>query len=358
MLNPSVIQKINHQFDKLRGSFLITDEKGVVIYSNKFIEAKTGFSRNEIIGSKPGQKWGGNMTKEFYEELWDNLLIKKQVVVKDVKNKRKSGDFFQDRIHISPVFDKDFRIKYFIEVKPEFQTKKDAILYSNTFIRRWQENNLRLDPLGLDWIFSILNYGRHLENSMLRQFEAQGIILSDLLEQIFVLPMNELYQNRFYDYILVLKAQKNPADFRLLYEKYYNIIFTHIFKRVGENKDVTEDLTQEVFYRAFKGLNSFKFANSSYLSYLKKICHNVLVNYYRDNKFVTSYDKEIYYESKLELKLIWEFIKILPIYEQKLLILKYRQGLKIKEIAEIFCKTENAIKLRLSRIRKKLRQLF
>tara|TARA_B100000508_G_scaffold89892_1_gene70021 strand:- start:274 stop:861 length:588 start_codon:yes stop_codon:yes gene_type:complete len=160
----------------------------------------------------------------------------------------------------------------------------------------------------------------------------------------------------------IVASRKDRDEFAFLYEKYVDKIFNYFWYRVGHDRDVAEDLTQEVFVRAYKHLDKFQIRKTSYASYLLTIAHNVLVNYYRSPKPIsiesTGVDvpEEIWsdIETKDNLRSMWRAIQHLPSNERDMLYLKYQKGYKVKDIAKIVGKSENAVKLTLSRARKKL----
>lgn len=164
------------------------------------------------------------------------------------------------------------------------------------------------------------------------------------------------------DVILIKKAKKDKQKFEALYKKYINKIYNYFWYRVGHDQDVAEDLAQETFVRAYQALPQFRVTEKSYLSYLLAIAHNLLVNYYRSPKPIsietTGIDvpEEIWskLETKDNIRSMWRAIQQLSIKEQDILYLKYQKGYKVAEIAEIVGKSENAVKLILSRARKKL----
>ena len=161
---------------------------------------------------------------------------------------------------------------------------------------------------------------------------------------------------------LISKAKKDPKNFTEIYLKYYQNIFNYFYYALNFNKELAQDLTQEVFLKAFKNLKNYKFQGFSYLSYLQKIAHNLLVNYYKKQKTLPlqeenlqpiSISEKIIIESTLS-DLVDEIQRLKPNYRE-VILMKYQNGLKIKEIAQILNKSENAIKLILSRARKKLK---
>lgn len=165
------------------------------------------------------------------------------------------------------------------------------------------------------------------------------------------------------DIQLIENAKRDKEQFSFLYKKYFGKVYNYFWYRTGHNHDVSEDLTQETFVRAFNNLSEFQIKHASYFSYLLVIAHNLLVNYYRKPKeasFGSEADIPVEVwgdiEEKDDVKLLWQAIQQLNYVERDALFLKYRKGYKTKEIAEIMDKTENAVKLILSRTRKKLKE--
>jgi RNA polymerase sigma-70 factor, ECF subfamily len=164
---------------------------------------------------------------------------------------------------------------------------------------------------------------------------------------------------------LIIEAQKDPNTFQMLYDKYQNQVFNYFWYRVGHNKETAEDLMQETFLRAFKRLPFYEIRGYSYLTYLLTVAHNLLVNYYRQRvtedfdelKEVPVMVKEAL-DKALDAEGLWLNIHKLPPLDKEVLLLRYRRELSIKEIAQIVVKSENAVKLILSRARDKLKKYY
>ncbi len=167
------------------------------------------------------------------------------------------------------------------------------------------------------------------------------------------------------DAVLVVAAQSDSRKFSRLYIKYKEDIYKYVFYRVGHDKYVAEDIAQEVFYSAFKHLNSFRAGGASYLTYLRRIAHNRVVNYYRTKKLL-HLDETI--KSCLEAgngcdevatrDLSWYAMAKLSKTEKEIITMKYGEQLLVKEIADLLQRSDNAVKLHLSRARKKLRRFL
>ena len=168
------------------------------------------------------------------------------------------------------------------------------------------------------------------------------------------------------DIILIEKALKNKEDFGLIYAKYRGAVRGYLLKRVDRNEEVADDLTEETFLHALEGLSRFEPTGKSYLSYLLTIAHNILLNYYRTKKPVAldDYEKIIssgseeealeHIEIHQEAEAVLDAIHKLDHTGEEILSLRYEKGFSIKKIAKLIHKSPNAVKLALSRYRKKL----
>lgn len=163
---------------------------------------------------------------------------------------------------------------------------------------------------------------------------------------------------------LIAQAQENPKLFAKLYDKYHTEVYNYFWYRTNFSQEVAEDLMQETFFRAFRALPLYKIRQSTYLTYLLHIAHNLLVNYYRDNKNIAIEQIEripIEYTaqltSRVDMAIVFHDLQKIPPMQKEALLLKYREQRSVQEIAAIMNKSENAVKLLLSRGRKKIRKI-
>ncbi len=166
------------------------------------------------------------------------------------------------------------------------------------------------------------------------------------------------------DFLLVEKSQKDKSAFGLLYQKHAEKIRGYFLRRVGE-KEVADDLTQDVFLHAFAHIASYRHKGVPYLNYLFTIAHNALVNYYKKKKTVALDFADDIADAESEkavrardmrhdMQKVHSAAHSLAEGERQALFLKYWEEKRVKEIAYATHKTENAVKLALSRGRKKL----
>lgn len=166
------------------------------------------------------------------------------------------------------------------------------------------------------------------------------------------------------DLFLIERSQKDTSAFGPLYQKYAEKIRGYFLRRVG-TKEVADDLTQDVFLHAFEHITHYRQEGVPYLNYLFTIAHNTLVNYYKKKKTVALdcaddvSDKESERASRsremqFDMQQVRSAAQDLARGERDALFLRYWQEKRIKEIAYAMDKSENAVKLALSRGRKKL----
>lgn len=347
-------------FDILPGGLLITDTDSRVLYASRALERRTGFSVAEIIGKKPGELWGGQMGKTFYQSLWHTIGNQAKPFVGTMHNVRKNGSKNREQVYIAPLKDKRGVTRYFAEIHPEFSNEKSVSLFVQTFLNRAERFHEQGDALA--WIVQSL--GQQKDGSSVsvapQLFSGHLASLTEVFRECLITPAEQSLVRRFEDAPLILAAQEHPEAFSVLYEKYFQSVQSYFLRRLFGDQSLAEDLTQEVFVRAFHYLPSFRLANASYYTYLLHVCHSVLMNYYRkqrqspfsfSDERMAGMSDDASYEKKDDLR---SLLAPLGEKEQIIMLLKYQDGLRVKEIAQKIGKTENAIKLILSRSRKRL----
>jgi RNA polymerase sigma-70 factor (ECF subfamily) len=357
-------QELTQNFLELPGSFFITDANATILFANEAMQRKTGFSEAEMIGKKPNELWGGHMARNFYSSMWTTIRDAKEPFIGIAKNKKKNGISFEDTLHIAPITDQNGTIRFFVEMNPPVKTQAGLRNFQKELQQRWtSEEGSRL----LQWMVRKLacdNAKRAAEMQKLMQ-EHHHTDLVKFLEEICIKPTNQKFYSRNEDRDLVAFAQLSTQAFKRIYEKYKESILQYFLQRLDNEKQLAEDMTQETFLRAFKYLPSFQISNASYQTYLLRVAHNVLVNFYREKKtlrldampqweLVTDH----HYEEDMMKEWIWKSLDILTEIERQIIEMKYREDLSIREIAIFLSKSQNAVKLHLSRARKKLKNQF
>ncbi len=163
---------------------------------------------------------------------------------------------------------------------------------------------------------------------------------------------------------LLQRAKANPRAFEELYRLHRSSVFRYFWYRVNQNIDLADDLTQETFTKAFEHLSTYEERGSSYRSYLFTIAHNLLISYYRSKselpldaveRLADPNERDL--RQRIDLELLWRAAERLPRLDRLVLTLFYRSQKTIREIAQQLGKSDNAVKLLLSRSRVRLRSL-
>ncbi|HPD13779.1 MAG TPA: sigma-70 family RNA polymerase sigma factor [Planctomycetota bacterium] len=82
------------------------------------------------------------------------------------------------------------------------------------------------------------------------------------------------------DEVLVAQAQRGDrAAFGLLVERHQNALFNGLCRMVNQREDA-EDLAQEAFVKAFRGLGSFE-GRSSFYTWLYSIAYHLVISHRR-----------------------------------------------------------------------------
>lgn len=348
--------------DHLPGGLLITDTESRVLYASSALERRTGFSVAEIVGKKPGQLWGGKMKKKFYSTLWRTINTESQPFVGEVKNTRKNGAKNDEHIFIVPIRDSLGVPQFFAEVHPELSGRESELAFGKEFLDR--ASHMAQDRNFFAWVFQVLSKKKDgtVFAGVVPSWEAGFQNATSFLRESFIDPTDQKFLRRKEDALLVAAAQTDPEKFSGLYEKYAASVQEYFSRRLGGDRPLAEDLTQEVFARAFRYLPAFRMANASYYTYLLHVAHSVLVNYYRKREHPTVslfqhaelVDEHTPVAHPVEDRLE-ALLAELSLVERSVMLMKYHDGLKVKEIAKKIEKTENAVKLVLSRTRKKLK---
>ena len=158
--------------------------------------------------------------------------------------------------------------------------------------------------------------------------------------------------------VLALVGRATSGDieaFGDLYTLYLNPIYRYVFYHVRD-KMTAEDITEEVFIKAWKAIDSCKGKEQTFSSWLYRIAHNQMVDKLRSTQKrqavevrkqslpeTSDIEKEI--EARLEWEQTLEAISCLPKKQKQIIILKFVEGMDNREIERITGKSQNSIRV-------------
>lgn len=160
------------------------------------------------------------------------------------------------------------------------------------------------------------------------------------------------------------RAQGDPRAFSVLYERYYKEIYLFVFKRVGEESN-TDDIVSQVFVKCLANLNKYTFKGVPFSAWLYRIASNEVNLFYRQSKkrryvSLDSSGVERLNEEEipsLDPYLLTSVINKLKEKEVALLELRYFEKNSIKEVALVLGMSESNVKVSIFRLLAKMRKI-
>jgi RNA polymerase sigma-70 factor (ECF subfamily) len=164
---------------------------------------------------------------------------------------------------------------------------------------------------------------------------------------------------------LVKQAQNGDQEaFGQLYELYFEKIYRFIYFKTTD-RQTTEDLTSQTFFKALENLAKFKGEIAQFKSWIYKIAHNLVIDHYRTNRDHTPLDlaQDLAAPEQtaaktainLELEKVINYLDTLDPQDRQLIVLRIWDELSYREIAAIIGKSEASLKMQFSRLLKKVR---
>lgn len=144
-------------------------------------------------------------------------------------------------------------------------------------------------------------------------------------------------------------------------------IFRYVYMRCGYNREVAEDITQDIFIKAWEKRKQFNQKKSTLKNWIYIITRNYIIDFYRKKKrIINGYNDDIQEfiseqsnspDDEIMIETIIKSLDKLKEQEKEVIVLRYIQGLEIDEIAQIINKNYNATKVMIHRAIKKLQEL-
>jgi RNA polymerase sigma factor (sigma-70 family) len=158
----------------------------------------------------------------------------------------------------------------------------------------------------------------------------------------------------------------DPKAIETLIYRYKNRVFTYIYFNI-KDRHLAEDLFQDTFIKVIKSFQEGKYQdNGRLLSWIMRIAHNLIIDYYRHDKQLNTYSSDNgevdlfnstrYAEDTIEQTMINDqvlndvrrLVDELPEDQKEIILLRHYGGLSFKEISE---QTNVSINTALGRMR-------
>jgi RNA polymerase sigma-70 factor, ECF subfamily len=160
----------------------------------------------------------------------------------------------------------------------------------------------------------------------------------------------------------------DTSVFSHLYEKTHLAVFRYVYGLTGGPLPEVEDMTAEVYTRAWKTRDYFNGSEQAALGWLLRIAKNLVIDLARRQK-AHEVNEEINIEllvdpdelpeldiiAREQIKTLWRMLGLLPEESREMLVLRYILGWQVKQISEYVGISENNISVTIRRALQRLR---
>ena len=170
---------------------------------------------------------------------------------------------------------------------------------------------------------------------------------------------------------LVILTRSAPDAYYYLVARYEDKILRYVRRITNYSKEITEDLGQEIFLKAYENIHDFD-TDLKFSSWLYRIAHNHVVSYWRKNKKnsrLCSLDADESFKNILKsdetmscaidrgitaLSIAEAMGKLRPLYKE-VLVLRYMEDREYQEISDIIKKPVGTVGTLIARAKKAIK---
>lgn len=170
--------------------------------------------------------------------------------------------------------------------------------------------------------------------------------------------------------VINIAKSNNTILFGVLYDRYEYLVYNKCFGFV-RSVDEAKDLTQDVFLHVFVKLVTFK-GNSKFSTWLYSVTYNFCVNYLNRDKerkisansnavedeYNLAYEVSDYSLFEMKVDKLEKALSLISPEDKMILQLKYQDDVSIKEIQNVLEISESAVKMRVSRAKFKIAEVY
>ncbi len=154
---------------------------------------------------------------------------------------------------------------------------------------------------------------------------------------------------------VIKQVKEGDAEaFGMLYEQYAEVIFRYVYSHLESRLDA-EDLTEEIFLRAWRALPKYDERGLPFSAFLFRIARNSLIDHYRQKKAVQSIEDmevqsrepgpEEMVDVHIENHNLRDTIAKLREDYRNVLIFRFLSGLSPEETAQVMQRSVGAVRV-------------
>ena len=155
----------------------------------------------------------------------------------------------------------------------------------------------------------------------------------------------------------ILKRIQDPQSRRRAFEEIVSVYSRQLYWKIHyvvQNHDDTDDVLQNTFIKAWKGLENFK-GDSAIFTWLYRIAYNESLTFLKQRKQMTSIDDEgfveqasfvadEYFDGDNTQELLMQAVSTLPAKQRQVFCMKYFEDKKYEEISDLVGTSVGALK--------------
>ena len=113
-------------FESTFDGIIITNSNGAIVAINDAFSKITGYEIADVVGKNPRMLQSGRYDKQFYQEMWHELVIKDQWRG-EIWNKRKNGETYPELMTISSIKDDDGNTENYVAIFSDITILKQTM---------------------------------------------------------------------------------------------------------------------------------------------------------------------------------------------------------------------------------------
>lgn len=162
-------------------------------------------------------------------------------------------------------------------------------------------------------------------------------------------------------------SKEKEVEFIASFESFSDALFRHSFFRVSQ-REIALDLVQDTFTKTWNHIvRGGDIQNMK--SFLYQVMNNLIIDYYRKHKsssldiliedgFDPSEEGGVAIIQNAEIENIKKSLSGLSEKDQEVIVMRYIDGLSLKEISDIIKESENVVSVRIHRATEKLKSII
>ena len=196
----------------------------------------------------------------------------------------------------------------------------------------------------------------------------EGILNIGIPDLVIRCPFLEIQHTDSEVYILERAVKRDRMAFASLYDLYLDRVYRYVYYWLPSKADA-EDITQEVFIRAWHAIDKYKVTGAPFIAWLTTIARNLVNSHHRSAKRLVPLPEtdtvisdnpgpQAEAEMNFTRNYVADAILKLKGEKQKVIQLRFINDMSYEEVAKALNKTEGAIRVLQYRALKDLRGIL